>query len=599
MNNNIISRLFNKINKGLINLGVRKKLLLVYFLCVLIPTIITNSIFATMMVNSLHNKRVQQIRAAFDILNTNIKKVMEEALYYSNTLYTDQMLNEVLDTDFNGVEDFYSYYDRYLRNRIYQGRYVYSNISRITIYTNNPTIIESDGYKKLNSPETKEWLDKLLKNSRGVIVIPTKEDDDGYVSLIRNLNQFETRSSNSKYIKIAKIDINLSAFVNAINFGIFDGRIYLVDNKNRIVASKNDFKILVGRPFVKFEKSRFLKKNEYIFNERLDYSLVNGWRLIGIFSKAYMLEEVNGAIKYMLIISLISLIAATLLIRLITSSLSNRLELLTRHIKRIKKQNFTVLNCYEGNDEIGNVIKEFNNMTIKLKELIEKEMLSEIQRKTLEVEKKQAEINALQSQINPHFLFNTLESIRMRSVLKNELETAEIIKYLTRTLRRLIYWGNDITTVEEEIAFVEEFLKIQKYRLGDKLSYNIIVDESTKDCLIPKMCIQPIVENACIHGIEKKQDSGVINILVDKDETYLKIRVEDNGIGIPQEKLDELMLNLKSNNYKDNIGLRNVLKRLMLYYNNAVNFKIESGMNTGTTVFIEIPLELPAFVYKI
>lgn len=84
-------------------------------------------------------------------------------------------------------------------------------------------------------------------------------------------------------------------------------------------------------------------------------------------------------------------------------------------------------------------------------------MLSEIQRKTLEIEKKQAELNALQSQINPHFLFNTLDSIRMRSVLKNELETAEIIKYLTRTLRRLIYWGNDITTVEEEIGFVEDF----------------------------------------------------------------------------------------------------------------------------------------------
>lgn len=607
----VVYKFIIRLKEGLLtaldNLSVRKKLLLVYILCVLIPTIITHFIFTLLIVQNLQQQKVDQIKSVFNILNTNIKKVIEEAILYSNTLYTDELLNDMLDIEYKGLEDFYSDYEGYLRNRIYQGRNVYSNIARVTIYTNNPTIIDSDGYRKLNKEEAREWFDLVMNNQRGIVVIPTVDEgvngEEGYVSLFRNLNQFESRSTsrgnNSKYLKIAKIDMYLASFFNSMSFEIFGGEIYLLDNSNRIIAGHNNSGVIFAKPFIKFDKAKFVPKGAYVFVERIDYDLLSGWKLVGVFPKSYILGEIYKAIKYILFISILSLLFATFLIRVITSSLSIRLELLTKHIKKIKKQNFEVLTCKEGNDEIGNVIKEFNNMTIKLKELIEKEMLSEIQRKTLEVEKKQAELNALQSQINPHFLFNTLDSIRMRSVLKNELETAEIIKYLTRTLRRLIYWGNDITTVEEEIGFVEDFLKIQKYRLGEKLTYRIYVDEMARNCLIPKMTIQPLVENACIHGIEEIEGNGEIAIEVKKEEVHLVIKVEDNGIGMDEEKLSQLYENLSNNNYEKNIGLKNVYRRLMLYYNNSINFEIHSNYKQGTTVTIKIPLELPMFVYKI
>ncbi|WAM33244.1 sensor histidine kinase [Caldicellulosiruptor morganii] len=593
---------YNKIDA----LSVRKKLLLVYVLCVLIPTLVTHFIFTLFIVKNLQQQKESQIKSVFNILNAGIKKVVEEAIIYSNTLYTDDLLNDMLDVDYKGLEDFYQSYEEYLRNRIYQGRNVYSNIAKVTIYTNNPTVINSDGYKKI-SRDDKKWVETVLKNTRGIVVMPTVEPgvngEEGYISLFRNLNQFEQRSTsrgnNSRYLKIAKIDMYLSSFFNSINFEIFGGELYLLDASGRIIAAHTSNNSIFAKPFIKFEKDKFVPKDAYVFEERIEYDLLSGWKLVGVFSKAYMLGEIYKAIEYILFISILSLLFATMLIRMITSSLSTRLELLTRHIKKIRRQNFEVLNCREGNDEIGNVIKEFNNMTLKLKELIEKEMLSEIQRKTLEIEKKQAEINALQSQINPHFLFNTLDSIRMRSVLKNEYETAEIIKYLTRTLRRLIYWGNDITTVEEEIGFVEDFLKIQKYRFGEKLRYKIYVDEAARNCLIPKMTIQPLVENACVHGIEEIEGDGEILIEVKKENAFLVIRVEDNGIGMDERKLKELYENMNSQSYETSIGLKNVYRRLMLYYNNAVDFEIHSNFQAGTRVVIRIPLELPAFVYKI
>lgn len=306
--------------------------------------------------------------------------MLEEAILYSNTLYTDELLNDMLDIGYRGLEDFYSNYEGYLRNRIYQGRNVYSNIARVTIYTNNPTIVDSDGYRKFNDGEAKEWFSLVMDNQQGIIVIPTVDEgvngEEGYVSLFRNLNQFERRSTsrgnNSKYLKIAKIDMYLSSFFNSINFEIFGGEIYLLDKSNRIIAARSNNSVIFAKPFIKFDKRKFVSKDSYIFEEKLDYNLLSSWKLVGVFSKSYMLREIYRAIEYILFISVLSLLFATLLIRMITSSLSARLELLTRHIKKIRKQNFEILNCKEGNDEIGNVIKEFNNMTIKLKELIEK-----------------------------------------------------------------------------------------------------------------------------------------------------------------------------------------------------------------------------------
>lgn len=127
------AKLRERLLAGLDNLSVRKKLLLVYILCVLIPTIVTHFIFTLFIVKNLQQQKIDQIKGVFNILNANIKKVLEEAILYSNTLYTDELLNDMLDIGYRGLEDFYSNYEGYLRNRIYQGRNVYSNIARVTI----------------------------------------------------------------------------------------------------------------------------------------------------------------------------------------------------------------------------------------------------------------------------------------------------------------------------------------------------------------------------------------------------------------------------------------------------------------------------------
>src|SRR5699024_5968416 len=153
-------------------------------------------------------------------------------------------------------------------------------------------------------------------------------------------------------------------------------------------------------------------------------------------------------------------------------------------------------------DEIGELRSAFNRMYKKIKELINDVYISHIRKKDLELQRKQAQISALQSQINPHFLFNVLETIRMRSLLKKEDETAKIIQNMAKLLRTSITWGKDWVTVKEEVQLIQSFLEIQQYRFGDKLQYAFDVDESTFDYTIPNMLLIPFVENASIHGIE-------------------------------------------------------------------------------------------------
>jgi two-component system sensor histidine kinase YesM len=206
------------------------------------------------------------------------------------------------------------------------------------------------------------------------------------------------------------------------------------------------------------------------------------------------------------------------------------------------------------------------------------------------LERRQAEINALQSQINPHFLYNLLESIRMRSVLKKEAETARIIKYVSRMFRRLLMWDDEMITIKEELNYIEEFLEVQKYRFGDKLTYDISVDNAVNGIKIPKMIYQPIVENACKHGLEKTKNGGYVSVSVKLSDNSIICNICDNGVGISAERLRVVNGDLHGESSgNESIGIKNVYKRLNLIYGDKSQLKIESVEGEGTSVFVSIP----------
>ncbi len=260
-------------------------------------------------------------------------------------------------------------------------------------------------------------------------------------------------------------------------------------------------------------------------------------------------------------------------------------------MRQMKNQNFEIIKGEEYKDEIGVLTTEYNRMAMKIKDLIQDVYLVTIQKKDVELQKKEAQLKALQSQINPHFLFNVLETIRMRSVLKEENETASIIQNLAQLLRNSFTWGRDWVLVKEEVQLIESFLNIQQYRFGDKMSYSIYLPEEVENMMIPHMIIIPFVENASIHGIEPVKEKGKIDISFHLDKDLLTCMVSDTGIGIKEEKYRAIIQSLTEEEITgDSIGIKNVYQRLKFYYGERFDFSLESSYQHGTKIKLSIPL---------
>lgn len=210
----------------------------------------------------------------------------------------------------------------------------------------------------------------------------------------------------------------------------------------------------------------------------------------------------------------------------------------------------------------------------------------------------EAKYLALQNQINPHFLYNTLEGIRSDALISGSKEIAKIVEALAVYFRYTISKIDKLVTLEEEIINIKNYLSIQNYRFGDRIKFkesNLSGDRGVYETLVPKLILQPFVENAIIHGLEEKIDKGLIELILVKNEKVLTITIEDNGIGITQEKLVEISNSLRgvnSSKGREGIAIRNVNDRIKLLCGEDYGLNIRSISGVGTAIDIRLPVSL-------
>jgi sensor histidine kinase YesM len=244
---------------------------------------------------------------------------------------------------------------------------------------------------------------------------------------------------------------------------------------------------------------------------------------------------------------------------------------------------------------VVNQIVEKSMVNLIQEELNAKSMkLMEEQKRRVELEKelKISELKALQSQINPHFLFNVLNTIGRLALIEKAEKTQEIVYSLAELLRYVLKNTDSKVTVREDIEYIEKYLKIQSIRFGNRVNYKICIEEGIEDIKIPVMILQPFVENAISHGLEPSGKEGNIKIEAYSLEHDIIIKISDDGVGIPQSKMDTL-LSKNTNNYNtsksNGIGVYNTNRRLTNYFGKDYKVNINSKLNAGTTVKIKIP----------
>jgi len=293
----------------------------------------------------------------------------------------------------------------------------------------------------------------------------------------------------------------------------------------------------------------------------------------------------------MLILILSVTVAASVLIFLISLSFYKRIALLVEHMGKVAQGEYVLIPEEDkGRDEIGSMITSMNSMTGKIRDLIEDVYKAKIRETQLELHKKQSEFNALKCQVNPHFMFNVLETIRIKSFLNNEFETSRIIKYMSRMFRKLLMWSEDMIELGEEMKFIREYLEIQHYRYGDELDVEIDADHSLLDVKIPKMTLQTLVDNACEHGFSETDGLKKIKVIVRAiNADAVEIKVYDNGKGMTGEQIENI-LDLNSQDGKG-IGIKNVIRRLSLYFDDSYSFKINSEPGAYTEIVLVLGMK--------
>ena len=272
---------------------------------------------------------------------------------------------------------------------------------------------------------------------------------------------------------------------------------------------------------------------------------------------------------------------------IISNLVTNPLRKVSEAILKFSAGDFEQQVKVETNDEVGQVAECFNAMVGEIKKLIDENYV-------ITLSEKESELAALQAQINPHFLYNTLDSLYWQATEAGNDEIAESILSLSSLFRLTLNQGRSIITVEKEFELVREYLKIQKMRFPRKLNYELYIADEIKDAKIPKLIIQPFVENAIVHGFENVSKPCKLTITGTRTGDRIHFEIKDTGVGMKQEQIHALWENEPVNYSKQRIGryaIKNIRERLQLKYHEQYILKIESTVGEGTTVILEIPFE--------
>ena len=572
-------------------LNLKRKMLVLYLGCVLMPLVITDTFVFGIVIRSEQGNERHKMQNVVSAVKYSLKTETERAAALAKSIYLNRYINEFLTRTYDSDLEFYNAYLEFMKDTLFESS-LGSEQMKVVMYSDNPTIVSGSEFQKLERVEDTEWYQEF-RDSGQEMMMYCYYDTSGLleatpsrkISLIRKLNLYQRDSCE----KVLKIDLDYSGLTrNLVNMN-YEFPIYVCENGSVLLSNKSDQGVL--KPFEPFV---YRQLTEYTYD----------FQIYGQELEVCVLRVNNGLVEYiqrnlplLFLLVCINILLPWILVRNITRSLTYRIQRLGEvFAKGCESEELSMVEDATGNDEISVLMRNYNWMAARQNELVQTVYKEKLKERETDIARQNAELLALHSQINPHFLFNALESIRMHSFLKKEYETAHMVEMLAVMERQNVDWGNDDVTVREEVGFVQAYLELQKYRFGDRMSFRIEVEDSCRMYLIPKLSLVTFVENACVHGIESKPAPGWVFVRVFLHQGDLCLEVEDTGVGIAEEMLEQMRkavedLSIEKILQMEHIGISNACLRLKMKSQNTARFLFESEQGVGSCVTVRIPVE--------
>lgn len=589
----------DKVYQYMNHMKLSKKLTLLYVFCVLLPLVVTDSILLYIVLNNEDVKQQHAMENEARAIQYNLTNDIDYAAAVAKQIYMNEYIEKYLNHTYADALSYVVSYQEFVKTTLFKGGAGMDN-TIITMYADNPTIVNGGEFSQLSAITDTGWYRRFEASGQDTMLTFYYDSDKlpavGAKRKILFLKKLDFFVGN-RYEKFLKIELDYSNMVRGLVKLGYEFPVYICQGDTVLLS--NDGHSSINQQFELFT----LKHKTGVCKEM---------SLYGCDMQIYILEPETNVLKTIwenlpLIVLLIlsNAILPLLLMKVLNRSLTMRIEQLSQVFDKVEDEELSLIDTVSGSDEIGRLMENYNRMAERTNELIQTVYKDRIREQEMDIARQNAELLALHSQINPHFLFNALESIRMHCILRNEHEIAEMVERLAIMERQNVDWATDTVEIRKEMEFVEAYLGLQKYRFGDRLSYELEVEESCAGITIPKLTVVTFVENACIHGIESKTTQGWIFVRIYKEKKAaggkeaceeLCIEVEDTGSGMEEEeqqRLLETMQNAKIERLREKgrVGIVNACLRLKMVTENQVKFALDSEKGIGTMVHIRMPVK--------
>ena len=578
-----------KLERWMNNYKLNKKLLFLYVVCVLLPLIVTDSVVIYI---ALHTEEVKQqhmmendVNAVQFSFSNSIESAASVVKAVDTNEYIDNFLNEKYESSLS-----YFVACNEAKNLLFNNN-IGGDSSRMTIYADNETITNGGKFSRLSSIKDEEWYQYMVQTGCNTCVYTYYDQSRSPVVGAKRKILFLRRMNcyGSGCEKVVKIELDYSALVRGLVKMNYESPIYICSD-GKILYSNDGKSSSTGMDFLPFiyEDQVGYEKEMTVYGKTL--------QIYALKSKANIVDSMLQNAPLILLLVLINAVFPLTFMVAINRSLTTRIRELGQAFESVDQDRLVSIACVRGKDEIGALMQNYNRMVDRTNELIQTVYKDRLKKQEMDIARQHAELLALHSQINPHFLFNALESIRMHSIIKQEYETADMVSKLAVMTRQNVDWGEELVEIRREMEFVEAYLGLQKYRFGDRLSYQLDVAEDCRELRLPKLTVVTFVENACVHGIESKTTPGWIFVRISRDEEELCIEVEDTGDGMDEQTvkiLNEKLQNPSIEQLKDKsrVGMLNASLRIKMLTSGNYRISIESEQGVGTMIQLRLSLE--------
>lgn len=585
----------NKIISKLRETKISERLLKSFFILSIVPIILMFLVVNTTTINLIKNNIISNDKVASKLISDSISNYISRFDSITNEIiWNTKLLNNIKFYNDLSIEEKTKFNDEMAK--ILRSRTTYiSDVADFTILNQDLNVVYNEGVSYIKHDIKLYEINKGLEKSKTINWTAINQGSYNYIAITKPIKIGKTTYG---YLFLAiKEKVIVEMFKNYNEN--FNGYGVVLDENNSVVASNNkiisDYKsnnasekinknninqyqnINVVKDIDKTTKIIKYNGKKYITTTKpISYA---SWRLIGVIPYKYIYLSCIDIYKTYIFVCIAVIGISIFIAMLIYKSIANPMNELVNAMNSVSEKNIGNTIPISGNDEISTIMKRYNIMSQNIKLLVHTV-------KVREKEKREITLRMLQAQINPHFLFNTLGSLRYIAMMNSDNVVANGLEALAKLLRSTIVNKDEFISVKDEIENVKNYITINKIRYGDTYNIDYDIDECLLDEKILKFILQPLIENCILHGFEEHDELNRIKIKISNGEEFLYFEIIDNGVGINEDKLEEGFFNI---DMFAGIGVKNVRERLSLYYEGIFTFEITSKQNQGTVTKIVIP----------